>query len=257
MDNSIRKMYNVYLSAHDHIALKSKPLKKGEIRNLLWPNFSPGPSFQFVFNLTSMQIEYATDSIRTILNKKPGTLILQDIFKAIHPEDRNHYASNGELTKYFMFSKIPPEDIPYYKPTTQYRVKVYSNYRLFLRQSMAIDMDTEGNIGKILVNYSDIHHITHINNRKISFIGLNGKPSFFNISSQNDINRYNFDNHHYSEKELTVLRLLSEGCSSREIANRLNISHNTVRTHRKNILTKSSKRNMIETVSSAIRNGLI
>jgi two-component system, NarL family, nitrate/nitrite response regulator NarL len=58
-------------------------------------------------------------------------------------------------------------------------------------------------------------------------------------------------------RELDVLRLLVEGASSREIADRLAISHNTVRTHVQGILTKLQVHSRLEAAAFAVRNDLL
>jgi len=47
------------------------------------------------------------------------------------------------------------------------------------------------------------------------------------------------DSYELSERETEVLVLLAKGCSSKEIADKLNISVHTVNTHRKNITRKT------------------
>lgn len=58
-------------------------------------------------------------------------------------------------------------------------------------------------------------------------------------------------------KELEVLRLLAEGANSAEIARRLQISPNTVRTHVQSILAKLQVHSRLEAVAFAARNGLV
>lgn len=52
-----------------------------------------------------------------------------------------------------------------------------------------------------------------------------------------------------SKRELSVLRLVAEGRKSVEVAEILGISVKTVNTHRRNILRKTNKRNIIEVIS--------
>jgi DNA-binding NarL/FixJ family response regulator len=58
-------------------------------------------------------------------------------------------------------------------------------------------------------------------------------------------------------RELEVLHLLAEGASSREIAERLGISSNTVRTHVQGILSKLQVHSRLEAAAFAVRNGLV
>ena len=58
-------------------------------------------------------------------------------------------------------------------------------------------------------------------------------------------------------RELDVLRLLAEGVRGEEIASRLGISRNTVRTHVQNILTKLQVHSRLEAATFAVRHGIV
>ena len=58
-------------------------------------------------------------------------------------------------------------------------------------------------------------------------------------------------------RELEVLEMLSHGLSSRNIAEKLYISPNTVEYHRKQLLRKTSSRNVAELIGNAFRSGLL
>jgi two-component system nitrate/nitrite response regulator NarL len=60
-----------------------------------------------------------------------------------------------------------------------------------------------------------------------------------------------------TRRELQVLGLLAEGANNREIAARLGISGNTVRSHVQNILTKLQVHSRLEAVAYGIRNALV
>ena len=60
-----------------------------------------------------------------------------------------------------------------------------------------------------------------------------------------------------TNRELSVLQLMKQGLLSKEIANFLNVSINTINTHRQNILLKLKVNNSIEAVNIAQRLGLI
>ena len=50
--------------------------------------------------------------------------------------------------------------------------------------------------------------------------------------------------HAFSPQEIKIIKLISEGYDNRMIGEALNITENTVRTHRKNILRKSDSKNI-------------
>lgn len=56
---------------------------------------------------------------------------------------------------------------------------------------------------------------------------------------------------YFSQREIEVLQLIKEGCSSKEIADALCISINTVRNHRSNLFKKAQARNMVELLNYA------
>ena len=60
-----------------------------------------------------------------------------------------------------------------------------------------------------------------------------------------------------TERELEVLRNLSEGKTSQEIGEILYISRHTVDTHRRNILKKLGCKSVVDLTRIAFRNGLL
>jgi len=83
---------------------------------------------------------------------------------------------------------------------------------------------------------------------------MDGEPSYIDVGGQNIFIE--------SKEELTirekqVLKLLIEGKLSKEISDILNISKQTVDTHRKNMLRKKNVSNTGELIGKAIRYGWI
>ena len=60
-----------------------------------------------------------------------------------------------------------------------------------------------------------------------------------------------------TERELFVLRLVASGASNQEIAQKLTISVNTVKSHLKNILEKLQLENRTQAATYALKHGLI
>jgi DNA-binding NarL/FixJ family response regulator len=60
-----------------------------------------------------------------------------------------------------------------------------------------------------------------------------------------------------TSRERQVLRLLIQGASNKDVAKRLDIRSNTVRTHVQNLLAKLRVHTRLEAVTLAIRAGLI
>ena len=60
-----------------------------------------------------------------------------------------------------------------------------------------------------------------------------------------------------SAREVDVLRLIANGCNTEEIAARLELSPNTIETHRRHLLCKLDVRNSAELVRRAITSGIL
>ena len=60
-----------------------------------------------------------------------------------------------------------------------------------------------------------------------------------------------------TNREMDVLKAIASGMQTKEIAERLHVSVNTVETHRKSLFMKFEVRNSVELVLKAINNGII
>jgi DNA-binding NarL/FixJ family response regulator len=62
---------------------------------------------------------------------------------------------------------------------------------------------------------------------------------------------------HITEREIEIIRLVAEGLSNKEVAEKLFLSTHTVTTHRKNIMNKLQVNNTAGLVLYAVRNDLL
>jgi DNA-binding CsgD family transcriptional regulator len=62
---------------------------------------------------------------------------------------------------------------------------------------------------------------------------------------------------HLTKREIEVLKCINEGHSSKQIADKLFASLNTINNHRKNILKKTHTKNTSELISFALKQGLL
>ena len=60
-----------------------------------------------------------------------------------------------------------------------------------------------------------------------------------------------------TKREIEILDLLSRGLSSNDIAEALFISKNTVNFHRRQLLKKTSSKNIAELIGKAYRQGIL
>jgi DNA-binding NarL/FixJ family response regulator len=68
---------------------------------------------------------------------------------------------------------------------------------------------------------------------------------------------YNCEGLNISEREMEIIKLIAEGLSNKEVADKLFLSAHTVTTHRKNIMNKLGVNNTAGLVLFAVRENLI
>jgi DNA-binding CsgD family transcriptional regulator len=75
-------------------------------------------------------------------------------------------------------------------------------------------------------------------------------------SSEPYFHKANKEQLSFTQREMTIIRLLCRQLSNKEIAAELGTSPRTVETQRKNIISKTGSRNIVGVVLVAIRSGL-
>lgn len=183
----------------------------------------------------------------------PEEYKLETLLERVHPQDIDFVSNCEELVADFIVS-LKRKQVTRYKINYCFRLKVQDgSYRMFLHQAMALNTHPSGALDKVLGIHSDIKE----NNHKISFIGLYDEPSFLEMDVHAHFEESNSFACPFSRRELDVIKLLAEGDGSKEIAEKLFISHDTVITHRKNILSKTACRNTTELVAECIKKGYL
>ncbi|WP_438426214.1 response regulator transcription factor [Aquimarina macrocephali] len=228
------------------------------LNSLLANIYSPGPSFQYILNMVTKSFEYVSNNVTETFAFCSETFTLEDYTRLIIQEDLDHVVNCEKIAGYFLFKFIKGSEIPFYK--VSYQVKMVDSTNspaLFLRQSIAISYDDEYRISKVFTNQSRIDHITKVNNGKISFIDIRGIKSYYNISNISDLTKSPQNKKTLTSREIQIIKLIAEGYSSKEIADQLYISYNTVRTHRNNIIRNSHCASMPEVISYSIKEGLL
>jgi DNA-binding CsgD family transcriptional regulator len=145
-----------------------------------------------------------------------------------------------------------------YKFVYSYRFRIPNGeYRHLLHQCIAFARGEKGNMITSFGVHAFIDHITPKSNYKLSIIGMDEYPSYFGITVPNPKIKFQPLEAPFSPREIEIIRLISEGLSSREIAASLFISHATARTHRQNILDKAKCQNTTALVAKCFQLGIL
>jgi DNA-binding CsgD family transcriptional regulator len=170
----------------------------------------------------------------------------------IHPDDLPIVMDSYQKAFTFFLSQ-PVEERKNYKLIQNFRQQdKYGKYLNLILQAVVLELDKKGNIWLILI-------LDDLLPDKISFEAVNrrlidlktGKICLF----QNELesNKKTI----LSKREIEVLGLVSKGFASKEIADKLFLSINTVNNHRQNILEKVRASNTSEAVNYARSLGLL
>lgn len=258
MNSNTREIFKIFDEASFALSRKGAEIDSKRINHLLSNLYSPGPSFQYIFDFATRDFIYISSSVKDVLGVHHDSFNTEDFMGRIHPDDMEHFLHCQELASYFMFIHIEEEQLPHYKLSYQYRFRnKQGNYELFLHQAIASSWDDDFKMTSSIANHSNISHITNVNNYKISFLNILGGKSYYGISEIRDLTDYSPDKKKISKKEFEILNLIAEGFRSKEIASYLNISDNTVATHRRNILKKTNFTTIPQAITYFVREGLI
>lgn len=253
------KIFNIFDENPRLFSSRKTTINKSMYVDVLSKLYSPGLSYQYMFDFGARKFIYISSSVYDLFGVKAEEFSEDEFLNRIHPDDYEHFLKCEKIAGYFLFNHIERELITKYKVSYQMRMRDNNgNYRLILHQAIAIGMDEDMNLSTTLINQSDISHITNENNYKISFINIEGNKSYYNIDAIADLEiKSGKTDHLLSKRELEILGYLAEGLSSKEIAENIFISPDTVRTHRNNILRKTKFKSMSQAIGYFIREGLI
>jgi len=198
---------------------------------------------KFVFVSNNIPESYGIDDSRLIFDGHIPAL------EIIHPDDI-HYGLLVREKIYSLLSGFSPEEKMKYKIVHEMRVKnVRNEYIRIIEQEQAIELDKLGNIWLMLsvididASYDSEITKSHLYNFET------GEQVFINLSDTLE--------EPLTVRELEVLKMMKQGLLSKEIADTLKVSINTINSHRQNILQKLKANNSIEAVNFAQRLGLL
>jgi len=250
MYEEARKVWNILADRADppDLALEL------EIHKKVLHFFQVGECYYFIFNAVRGELDYMHPAIQEVMGYHAHECTVPVLMSYIHPEDLGWFLEFEQATVNF-FSALPIEKVLKYKARYDLRMKkANGEYVRILQQATCIQHDENGGVLRTLCVHTDITHLKPVGKPVLSFIGLEGEPSFANIDVKKG---FRPTRQIITKREKEVLRLVLAGIPSREIATRLNISKLTVDKHRKNMLKKTGIKSAAELVVKALREGWV
>jgi DNA-binding CsgD family transcriptional regulator len=225
-----------------------------EVQKKLLNIFAVGDCYYFIFNIKESKFDLMSEEVQAVLGYKPSEMDVSMLINKIHPDDQPWFLNiESKITEFV--GGLTLDQIPNYKFRYDYRIqKKNGDYIRILQQTITLQYSEIGGIMKTFVVHTDISSLKKEGNPVVSFIGLNGEPSFIDIKIEKV---FPIASTFLTSREQEILLLLINGQETKEIASALNISPDTVSTHRKNLLFKTKSRNTSEMITMAIRKGWV
>lgn len=208
-------------------------------------------SIVLVFDCYTNKFVFVSDNIPKLYGLENCRLFVdghQPVIEVIHPDDINY----GLLVRkkiYSILRSFSNEEKMNYKAIHKMRVRnIRGEYICIIEQEQVLALDKSGNIWLMLsvIDIDASHESEIIKSHLYNF--NTGEQIFIDLSDTLD--------EPLTNRELEVLRLMKKGLLSKEIADTLKVSINTINSHRQNILYKLRVNNSIEAVNCACRLGL-
>ncbi|MBB1140454.1 LuxR C-terminal-related transcriptional regulator [Myroides sp. WP-1] len=227
MNNSTESQW---LDLYNKQNARSNTTKKEKVGQQLCTYF-------FIYDCIEDTILFINSAFTAITGHHTDGFNLNFLIDLIHPADQSYFFENEEKRLAFTNALKFEEHFRY---TTKYSYRIQKADATYLRikqECQALEVDDQGHLAKTLI----IHKIQDQKN----FCAQNDYKIFDKVHSiyldlNNDFN--------LTKRELEILTLIKEGLTSREISGMLNVSMNTILTHRKNILYKTNSSSFIELV---------
>ncbi|RZJ64438.1 MAG: hypothetical protein EOO50_15545 [Flavobacterium sp.] len=249
--------YNEAQKVWDNITRDAQPREQSfdlSLHQKLLDIFHVGNYYFYFFDIKNLTFSYISPGTKTVLGFEPEEVTVPLIMSRIHPDDQavflNHESAIIEFVK-----KLPNDKVGKYKMSYDYRIMNKSgHYVRILQQVVAMQFEGNNNLLVTMGVHTDISHLKKSTTSVLSFIGLDGEPSYIDVNVKEV---YKETAEVFTKREKEILQYMLQGLQSQEIAKKLFISKHTVDTHRKNILAKTNTKNTIELAMKVVSQGLL
>jgi hypothetical protein len=190
MSVELQKLHSLWLTSRSHQSTTFPSISFDELTNSI---VSTGPFYYYIIDFYDMSLSNISPSIYDIHGLNPVTTTIHDVLNTIHPDDVD-FVVNAEafITKFF-YEKLDRAQLLNYKMSFSFRSRLKNgDYALLNHQALVLTLDENGRSGKSLNIHTLIDHISPTNTYKISLMGLNGEPSYMNMSMVKISRNYQF-----------------------------------------------------------------
>lgn len=226
---------------------------------------APGKSYYYILNLSDFSLDYIHFNVETVVGVKHNEASMDRLLKLALPRELDLILKKEKIITEFISTFADHTDLLSYKMVYTYKCKgIKGKTQTMMIQTTALTLSETRKIEHAFVIHSDISHLGNVATDWVSFISLNGNKSYLNIKAEQarfDPKLANLEKSScitdLTKRELEIVKLMSQGLSAKAISEKLFISFNTTRTHRKNILFKTNSSNTAEVMAKCLAGEVI
>lgn len=215
-----------------------------------------GPSLTIIMDMRTSEFVYVSKNSIQLFGFSAEEMMkggMSLTLSLIHPDDITEYMEVMKVVWEFLLA-LPASQRKYYKTSADFRIRNKDDvYKRMLQQNTALQTDSAGNIVLLLMVLSDVSHLKKENTISAAIISTKHDGCLVWDASDTQLKSQIA----FSKREREIIKLLAEGFSSKQVADKLNLSEFTVSTHRRNMLKKTSLTNARALVKFAINHGML
>ena len=256
---SLDEFKQVILTEQDIYLSDSLTQFKLQINHI--PYFAPGKYMWYIVDKLTISAmggmaDYFTGYPESYwINKMP-----EEYFRLLHPDDLPFVMAYAEVVYKFILN-IKADEKKFIRPSLYFRLKHIdtSDYRLVLFHYVDWIYGDDNRIASILHVLYDVSHINGDICSMLTILDARNEKSqlyFSHAPESTDSPLQRIAICKISDRERDILRLLARGFSSKQMANQLKITKNTVENHRQNLLKKTACTSSAAMVAYALKYGL-
>jgi DNA-binding CsgD family transcriptional regulator len=265
MSKDFREIAEYWKKEYSNKITEKKSFKTSEQFRQLAAFFAPGKSYYYIVNFHDLNLELVSDSVIEFIGIDSKSVKMQDLLGVALPEEIEGIKKKESVINDFFLNFLDTEDILYYKVIYSYRMRdAKGKIKTILHQATPLSVAENGFFQHVFSVHTDISHLKVSSTRDVSFVNLKSGTSYYNINTEKE----KFDpaytefkenclNDMLSDREKEIIKELANGLSAKDIASRLFISPHTVKTHRKNILSKTGCNNTAQLIAKCLTSGVI
>ena len=214
-----------------------------------------GPAFLFIYDYHARCYIYVSEEVRRVLGcsaEEYANSTMPFLHQRI--QDLEAYYKMADEALQFIKYKLSAEEKLTCSVNMDFQYQhANGRYINLLQQSIELVFDKKGNIVYSLEKISDISHRPPETSSMLSIYTSASQLSHIYIPSDEIKQKDTL----FTPSERRILRFLNRGYNTREIADRLDKSSNTVATHRKNMLKKAAVSNTPKLIRFAKQHGIL